>query len=171
MVFTLPELPYSPGALEPHIDARTMEIHHTKHHAGYVTSLNRAVEGLELGDVTVEDLVSSIHSLPDTVRSAVHSFGGGHANHSLFWTVLSPRGGGEPQGDLATAINVELGGFGRFREMITSEAMTCFGSGWAWLTVDPDKKLVVEHTHNQDSPNPVRLDCCTDGSDWQRGGG
>jgi len=152
MVFKLPELPYALDALEPYIDALTMEIHHGRHHAGYVASLNRAIEGLELGDVTIEDLVSSIHSLPDTVRNAVCSYGGGHVNHSLFWSVMSPRGGGKPQGDLATAINVQLGGFDSFRELFTSEATTCFGSGWAWLTIDPDKRLVVEHTHNQDSP-------------------
>ena len=152
MLFSLPELPFAYDALEPHIDARTMEIRHTRHHAGYVANLNKALEGHDLGNPTIEDLVCSIHSLPDKIRGAVRNQGGGHANHSLFWTILSGRGGGEPNGDLLKAIEDDLGGFDRFRHLLTTAAMYRFGSGWAWLSVNPDKKLIVEHTPNQDSP-------------------
>jgi Fe-Mn family superoxide dismutase len=152
MVFSLPKLPYAYDALEPHIDAQTMEIHHTRHHAGYVANLNKAIEGYDLGEPTIEDLVCSIHSLPDKIRDAVRDQGGGHTNHSLLWTVISPRGGGEPSGDLLGAIRDDLGGFDRFREMLTGAAMHRFGSGWAWLSLNPDRKLLVEDTPNQDSP-------------------
>ena len=152
MPFTLPDLPYEYDALEPHIDGRTMEIHYTRHHAGYVANLNKAIEGYELGNPTIEDLLCSIHSLPDKIRDAVRDQGGGHANHSLFWTVLSGRGGGQPDGELMRAIRQDLGGFDRFRHLLTTAAMSRFGSGWAWLSVDPDRKLVVEDTPNQDSP-------------------
>lgn len=152
MLFSLPDLPYAYDALEPRIDARTMELHHTRHHAGYVANLNKAIEGHELGNPTIEELLCSIHSLPDKIRNAVRNQGGGHANHWLFWTVLSGRGGGEPSGDLLRAIREDLGGFDRFRQLFTTAAMSRFGSGWAWLSVDPEKKLVVEHTPNQDSP-------------------
>jgi len=152
MFYTLPKLPYSYDALEPHIDAQTMEIHHTRHHATYVANLNTAIEGHDLGDPTAEELVSSIHTLPDKIRMAVCNQGGGHINHTLFWNVMSKAGGGEPGPDLVRAMDAELGGFERFRESFTKKAMTCFGSGWAWLAVDPDKRLVVEHTSNQDSP-------------------
>jgi len=152
MQYKLPELPYAYDALEPHIDARTMEIHHTKHHAAYVSNLNKAIEGLSLGAPSIEELVAAVDTLPEEGRTAVRNNGGGHANHSLFWRVLRHRGGGEPKGDLATAINDQLGGFDKFRESLTKAALSRFGSGWAWLCLDPDKRLVVESTANQDSP-------------------
>ncbi|MEE8450490.1 MAG: superoxide dismutase [Thermoguttaceae bacterium] len=152
MLYEMPELPFAFDALEPHIDRTTMEIHFTKHHATYVANLNTAIEGHDFGNPTIDELVASIHALPDKLRTAVCNQGGGHANHSLFWTILSRSGGGEPQGDLAAAIKGEFGGFERFREALTRAALTQFGSGWAWLSVDPDKKLVVENTPNQDSP-------------------
>lgn len=152
MAYALPQLPYGYDALEPHIDARTMEIHHTKHHQAYITNLNKAVEGTEWEKLSVEALVAAIHRVPESIRTAVRNHGGGHANHSLFWTVLGPNGGGTPQGRLAAAIERELGGFDKFREAFTKAAMGRFGSGWAWLSVDPNKKLVVEDTPNQNSP-------------------
>lgn len=152
MVYTLPQLPYAYDALEPHIDARTMEIHHTKHHQAYITNLNKAVEGTEWEKLAVEDLVAAIHRVPESIRTVVRNHGGGHANHALFWTILGPNGGGAPQGRLSAAIDRELGGFDKFREAFTKAAMGRFGSGWAWLSVDPNKKLVVEDTPNQNSP-------------------
>ena len=151
MAYTLPELPYDYSALEPHIDARTMEIHHTKHHQGYVTKVNAAIEGSNLESKSIEELVSNLGSVPENIRTAVRNNGGGHANHSLFWTVLSPNGGGAPTGDLATAIDSELGGFDSFKESFSNAAATRFGSGWGWLSIDSGK-LVVESTANQDSP-------------------
>ncbi|MBN1912133.1 MAG: superoxide dismutase [Pirellulales bacterium] len=152
MKYTLPDLPYAYDALEPHIDARTMEIHHTKHHAGYVSNLNAALEGFDLGTPTIEELLAAIHTLPEEVRTAVRNQGGGHANHCLFWNVMSSRGGGHPRGELDQAMNNHLGGFDRFVEEFTKAAMTRFGSGWAWLSVDTDQRLLVESTPNQDSP-------------------
>ena len=152
MAYTLPALPYAYDALEPHIDARTMEIHHTKHHNTYVSSLNKAIEGQNLGNPTVEELVAGIETLPQEIRTAVCNHGGGHANHSLFWTILGPKAGGQPKGDLAKAIDKELGGFDQFREKITKAALGRFGSGWAWLTVDASKRLLIEDTPNQNSP-------------------
>ena len=153
MSFSLPELPYAYDALEPHIDARTMEIHHTKHHAAYVSKMNAAIEGLHLDGGTIDHLVSAIHTLPEEIRTAVRNNGGGHANHSLFWDVMSGSGGGEPTGDLAKAIHDDLGGYDRFREALTHAAVTRFGSGWAWLSLDPTtRRLSVESTANQDSP-------------------
>jgi len=152
MRYELPELLFAFDALEPHIDRTTMEVHFTKHHATYVANLNTAIEGHDLGNPTIDELVASIHALPDKLRTAVCNQGGGHANHSLFWTSLSGSGGGEPRGELAMAIEDEFGPFQRFRETLTRAALTQFGSGWAWLSVDPDKKLVVENTPNQDSP-------------------
>ena len=152
MQYTLPDLPFALDSLEPHIDAATMKIHHGRHHAGYVANLNKAIEGHDLSNLTIDELVSSINMLPDKIRTAVRNQGGGHANHSLFWTIISSRGGGEPKSDLATVIQDELGGFDRFKLLFTNAAMSRFGSGWAWLSVNPDKKLVVEHTPNQDSP-------------------
>jgi len=152
MRYTLPELPYAYDALEPTIDAQTMEIHYKKHHAGYVSNLNAAIEGHDFGSPTVEDLVANVHALPEEIRTAVCNHGGGHANHSLFWTVLSSQGGGQPKGQLAQAIDDQLGGFDHFRERLTKAALGRFGSGWAWLTVDADHQLVVENTPNQDSP-------------------
>jgi Fe-Mn family superoxide dismutase len=152
MSYELPKLPYAYDALEPHIDARTMEIHHTKHHAGYVKKVNAAIEGHNLGNPSIEELVAAIDTLPEAVRTAVRNNGGGHANHSLFWTIMSAKGGGDPGGDVAKAIDEELGGYGNFREAFTQAALGRFGSGWAWLNVTPDEKLVVESTPNQDSP-------------------
>ena len=148
MAFSVPDLPYDFGALEPHIDARTMEIHHDRHHALYVANLNNAVAGTPLADMDINDLVSD----SDAVSSpAVRNNGGGHANHSLFWTIMSPTGGGEPSGALGDAIAAAFGGFAGFQEKLNTAAMTRFGSGWAWLSVDGGN-LVVESTPNQDSP-------------------
>ena len=152
MAYELPALPYPYDALEPHIDARTMEIHHTKHHQAYITNVNKAIAGTEWEKLTVEDLVIAIHRVPEQIRTVVRNHGGGHANHSLFWTVLGPNGGGEPKGKLAQAIERDLGGFDKFRTAFTAAAMGRFGSGWAWLSVDPNKRLVVEDTPNQNSP-------------------
>jgi Fe-Mn family superoxide dismutase len=153
MAHTLPELPYAYDALEPHIDAATMEIHHTRHHQTYVNSLNAALAEAKLdADEPVDALVKRIDTLPESVRTAVRNHGGGHANHSLFWTVMSPDGGGQPQGPLAVAIDAELGGMEAFRDAFTKAALTRFGSGWAWLSVTPKGQLVVESSANQDSP-------------------
>ena len=153
LAYTLPPLPYAYDALEPHIDALTMEIHHSKHHQTYVNNLNAALEGAGIAtDEPVEALVARIDQLPEAVRGAVRNNGGGHANHSLFWSVMSPRGGGEPDGALARAIDTELGGHAAFREAFTKAALTRFGSGWAWLSVTPAGKLAVESSANQDSP-------------------
>lgn len=151
MAYTLPELPYAHDALAPHIDALTMEIHHGKHHNGYVTKLNAAIEGTDLGSKSVEELISDMNAIPENIRGGVRNNGGGHANHSLFWTIMSPNGGGEPTGELADAINAEIGGFEEFKTKFSNAAGTRFGSGWAWLSVDGGK-LVVESTPNQDSP-------------------
>lgn len=153
LAYTLPPLPYAYDALEPHIDALTMEIHHSKHHQTYVNNLNAALEGAGIAtDEPVEALVARIDQLPEAVRGAVRNNGGGHANHGLFWSVMSPRGGGEPDGALARAIDTELGGHAAFREAFTKAALTRFGSGWAWLSVTPAGKLAVESSANQDSP-------------------
>ncbi|AVI63173.1 superoxide dismutase [Halomonas sp. M1] len=152
MAHTLPELPYAYDALEPHIDAMTMEIHHSRHHNTYVTSLNAALEGTGLEDVPVEELVADLDRVPEEKRQAVINHGGGHANHSMFWQMMSPNGGGKPQGDVAKAIDAELGGLEAFQEAFKKAALGRFGSGWAWLSVTPEKKLVVENTLNQDSP-------------------
>ena len=151
MAYTLPELPYAYDALEPHVDAQTMEIHHTKHHQAYINKVNDAISGTDLDSKSIEDLVAGVSSVPENIRGIVRNNGGGHANHSLFWTVLSPNGGGSPNGDLAAAIDSELGGFDKFKEAFSGTAATRFGSGWAWLSVDGGK-LVVESTPNQDSP-------------------
>lgn len=151
MAYSLPELPFAYDALEPHIDARTMEIHHGKHHNGYVTKVNAALEGSDLGEKSIEDLISDLNSVPEATRGAVRNNGGGHANHSLFWSVMSADGGGEPTGELADAINSEFGSFDGFKEKFAAAAGTRFGSGWAWLSVD-NGKLVVESTPNQDNP-------------------
>nr|WP_288356659.1 superoxide dismutase [uncultured Pseudomonas sp.] len=152
MPYSLPALSYAYDALEPHIDAQTMEIHHSKHHQTYVNNLNAALEGNPLGELPVEELLTRLKEVPEDKRGAVINNGGGHANHSLFWTVMSTSGGGEPQGDLKAAIDSQLGGFEAFKEAFTKAALTRFGSGWAWLSVTPEKKLVVESTGNQDSP-------------------
>jgi len=148
----LPPLPYDFNALEPHIDARTMEIHHDKHHAGYVSKLNGALEGhSDLAGKSVEDLLRGIDQVPEAIRTAVRNNGGGHANHSLFWTVMSPNGGGAPSGDLARAIDGAFGSFDSFKERLSSAAGGQFGSGWGWLVVDGGK-LAVSASANQDSP-------------------
>jgi Fe-Mn family superoxide dismutase len=150
MSYTLPELPYAYDALEPHIDARTMEIHHSKHHNGYVTKVNAALEGTGI-DKSIEDLISDLNAIPEDKRGAVRNNGGGHANHSLFWSVMSADGGGEPSGELADAINEAFGSFDGFKEKFAAAAATRFGSGWAWLVVEGGK-LGVESTANQDNP-------------------
>ena len=152
MPYTLPALPYAFDALEPHIDTQTMEIHHTRHHQTYVNNLNAALKDIGLDDKPVEALVSAVDSLPEAVRTAVRNNAGGHYNHSLFWTVMSPTGGGVPQGELASAIDRDLGGFDAFKDAFTKAALTRFGSGWAWLSVTAAGKLVVESSANQDSP-------------------
>jgi len=152
MAYTLPDLPYAFDALEPYIDARTMEIHHGKHHQAYVNKLNEAIQGHDLGNPTVEELVAAIHTVPEEIRTAVRNHGGGHANHSLFWTIMGPGAGGTPSGDLAKALQEQLGGFDAFKSALTKEALGRFGSGWAWLSVDANRKLVVENTPNQNSP-------------------
>lgn len=153
MSHTLPALPYAYDALEPHIDAKTMEIHHSRHHQTYITNLNAALADLpELAALPLEALLARIDSLPAQVQGAVRNHGGGHANHSLFWQVMSPQGGGEPDGELAAAIERDLGGLESFRQAFTQAALSRFGSGWAWLVVDGRGKLQVVSSANQDSP-------------------
>ena len=153
MAHELPALPYAHDALEPHIDARTMEIHHGKHHQGYVNNLNKALEGqANLQSKSVEELLLDLEAIPESIRTAVRNNGGGHANHSLFWPCLSPNGGGEPSGELAGAIETAFGSFASFKEQFSTAAATRFGSGWAWLCVDKSGGLVVMSTPNQDSP-------------------
>lgn len=151
MAYTLPELPYAYDALEPHIDARTMEIHHSKHHNAYITKVNAAIEGTDLGNHSIEDLVSNLASVPADKMGAVRNNGGGHANHSLFWTVMGPGKGGEPSGELGDAINKACGSYDGFKEAFSNAAATRFGSGWAWLYVDGGA-VKVGSTANQDSP-------------------
>ena len=149
---TLPELPYAHDALEPHIDGRTMEIHHGKHHAAYVKNLNAALEGHdELASKSLTSLLGNLNTVPESIRTAVRNNGGGHSNHSLFWTVMSPDGGGAPEGALAAAIERELGGLEAFKAAFSKAAGTRFGSGWAWLAVNGGK-LEVLSTPNQDTP-------------------
>ncbi|MBC8353788.1 MAG: superoxide dismutase [Mn] [Planctomycetes bacterium] len=150
MAYSLPELPYAHDALEPHIDARTMEIHHGKHHQAYVNKVNAATEGLDVPDC-VGALIADLSQVPEDKRGAVRNNGGGHANHSLFWKVMGPGGGGDPSGDLAAAIDSDLGGLDAFKAAFATAAATRFGSGWAWLVVK-DGKLAVGSTANQDSP-------------------
>lgn len=152
MTYTLPPLDYAYDSLEPHIDAKTMEIHHSKHHQAYITNLNAAIKDTEYESYSLEQLLSGVQNLPEKLREPVRNHGGGHANHSLFWKVMSPEGGGKPNGALAAAINSELGGLDAFKQAFTAAALTRFGSGWAWLSVTPEKKLVVESSGNQDSP-------------------
>ncbi|MDA5110039.1 superoxide dismutase [Brevibacillus thermoruber] len=152
MAHQLPELPYAYNALEPHIDAQTMEIHHGRHHATYVNNLNAALEGhTDLQSKSVEELISNLDALPESIRTAVRNNGGGHANHTLFWQIMSPNGGGAPSGALADAINAAFGSFDNFKAEFTKAATTRFGSGWAWLVVDGGK-LAITSTPNQDSP-------------------
>ncbi|MDD1510921.1 superoxide dismutase SodA [Priestia megaterium] len=152
MAYKLPELPYAYDALEPHIDKETMNIHHTKHHNTYVTNLNAAVEGkADLESKSIEELISNLDAVPEDIRTAVRNNGGGHANHSLFWTILCPNGGGAPTGELADAIASKFGSFDQFKEEFANAAKTRFGSGWAWLVVN-NGELEVTSTPNQDSP-------------------
>ncbi len=151
--FTVPPLPYDFGALEPHIDAKTMEIHHDKHHQAYVTNLNNALKDHpDLQSKTIEALISDLNAVPESIRTAVRNNGGGHANHSMFWQIMKPKGGGDPTGAIAQAIQGELGGFAKFKEDLNKAGATRFGSGWAWLVKGKDGKLAVMSTANQDSP-------------------
>jgi Fe-Mn family superoxide dismutase len=153
MAHTLPALPYAFDALEPHIDARTMEIHHGKHHQAYITNLNAALDAHpDLAALSIEDLLRGIENVPAAIRGAVTNNGGGHHNHSLFWTIMSPNGGGAPTGELAEAINATFGSFDAFKDTFTKGGVTRFGSGWSWLVVDGDGKLQAYATLNQDSP-------------------
>jgi len=153
MNYELPELPYAYDALAPHIDAQTMEIHHAKHHQGYTDKFNDALQAIEdVAGMPAEAVVMDLESIPDDVRSAVRNNGGGYVNHALFWESMSPSGGGEPGGDLATAMAQSFGSFGGFQEQFTAAAATRFGSGWAWLVMDPTGELSVGSTANQDSP-------------------
>ncbi|HGH7178115.1 superoxide dismutase [Bacillus cereus] len=148
----LPNLPYAYDALEPHFDKETMNIHHTKHHNTYITNLNAALEGhAELADKSVEELVANLNEVPEAIRTAVRNNGGGHANHTFFWTILSPNGGGQPVGELATAIEAKFGSFDAFKEEFAKAGATRFGSGWAWLVVN-NGEIEVTSTPNQDSP-------------------
>ncbi len=151
MSYTLPALPYAYDALEPHFDAQTMEIHHARHHQAYVNNLNAALADAGIEATPIEQLIADIASLPDGVRNAVRNNGGGHANHSLFWTVLSTDGG-KPEGALAAAIERDLGGYEAFKDAFTKAAQTRFGSGWAWLTLGHEGTLLIESSPNQDSP-------------------
>ncbi|MDN3018542.1 superoxide dismutase [Neobacillus drentensis] len=152
MAFELPKLPYAEDALEPHIDKETMNIHHTRHHNTYVTNLNAALQGNEeLLSKSVEEVIANLDAVPEAARTAVRNNGGGHANHSLFWQILSPNGGGAPTGELADAISNKFGSFESFKEEFAKAATTRFGSGWAWLSVS-NGELEVSSTPNQDSP-------------------
>jgi Fe-Mn family superoxide dismutase len=153
MAYELPPLPYSHDALEPHIDTQTMQIHHGKHHNAYVTNLNKALEQhAALAEQSIEALVSNMSTVPEDIRGAVRNNGGGHANHSLFWTVMAPGKGGAPTGTLAEKIDATFGGFEAFKEQFAKAGATRFGSGWAWLSLEGGGNLVVESTPNQDSP-------------------
>jgi Fe-Mn family superoxide dismutase len=152
MAYSLPALPYAYDALEPNIDTKTMEIHHSKHHQTYINNINGAIAGTEWEKLSVEDLVAKVNEVPTDLKNMVINNAGGHANHSLFWTVMSPQGGGQPTGAVAKAIDEQLGGFDAFKEAFTKAAISRFGSGWAWLSVTPERNLIVESSANQDSP-------------------
>jgi Fe-Mn family superoxide dismutase len=153
MAYTLPALSYAYNALEPHIDAQTMEIHHTKHHQAYITNVNNALASASItGPDCVNELIADLSKIPENIRMAVRNNGGGHANHSFFWQIIGPDGGGEPSGKLADAIKAAFGSFAAFQEKFTAAATTRFGSGWAWLCVKDDQSLCVCSTPNQDSP-------------------
>ena len=153
MAYTLPPLTYPYNALEPYIDARTMEIHHTKHHQAYINNLNNAIKGkADLESKSVEALIANINVLPEDIRNVVRNNGGGHANHTFFWTVIGPKAGGQPQGRVAAAINQIFGSFDVFKEKFAQAATTRFGSGWAWLSLSKEGKLEISSTPNQDSP-------------------
>lgn len=155
MAFELPTLPYAPDALEPHIDKTTMEIHHGKHHAGYTNKLNAAIEGTDLDGKSIEDILTGL----DMSNAAVRNNGGGFYNHSLFWSVMSPDGGGEPEGEIANAINEAFGSYDAFKDEFSKAAATRFGSGWAWLCVQEGGKLEVCSTPNQDNPMMPNVGC------------
>ncbi len=151
--FKLPELPYAYDALEPHIDTETMKIHHDKHHAAYVNNANKALAGHpDLAKMSVWDLIAHLDEVPEGIRTALRNNAGGHANHSLFWLMMTPKGGGKPSGDLAKAIDETFGSFEEFQKKFTEAAMKVFGSGWAWLSLTPEGEMVIETTPNQDSP-------------------
>ena len=153
MAYTLPTLAYPYNALEPHIDARTMEIHHSKHHQAYVNNINNAIKGkADLESKSVEELIANLNVVPEDIRNAVRNNGGGHANHTFFWTVIGPNAGGQPQGNVAGAINQAFGSFDAFKEKFAQAATTRFGSGWAWLSVAKTGQLEISSTPNQDSP-------------------
>lgn len=153
MAFKLPDLDYPYDALEPHIDKMTMEIHHTKHHQTYVDNLNKAVEGYkEYQEMDIKELIAKLNSLPEEIKTAVRNNGGGHLNHSIFWKIMSPNGGGEPVGEVAKKIDEDLGGFDKFKEKFKKAALGRFGSGWAWLVVNKDGKFEIVSTPNQDNP-------------------
>ena len=152
MAYQLPPLPYAYDALEPNVDTQTMQIHHTKHHQTYINNINAGIEGTEWEKLSVEELVKRVNDVPSELKNNVINNAGGHANHSLFWTIMSPQGGGAPTGAIAQAIDEQLGGFEAFKDAFTKAALTRFGSGWAWLSVTADKKIVVESSANQDSP-------------------
>jgi Fe-Mn family superoxide dismutase len=153
MAFTLPDLPYSFDALEPHIDAKTMEIHHDKHHGAYVAKLNAALEKAPtLQGKSIDDVIKALETLPSTIRTAVRNNGGGHYNHSLFWKMMSPKGGGNPTGNLLSSLEKTFGSFDAFKEQFSNAAANHFGSGWAWLVTDRARKLIIATTINQDSP-------------------
>jgi Fe-Mn family superoxide dismutase len=153
MAFTLPPLPYDYSALEPHIDTQTMQIHHDKHHAAYVNNLNAALEGKsDLQNASIEELLSNINDVPEAIRQAVINNGGGHANHTMFWEIMGPNGGGEPSGALGEAINKAFGSFADFKAKVNDAGVKRFGSGWAWLVMDQGGNLQVISTANQDSP-------------------
>jgi len=153
MAFELPALTYATNALEPHIDARTMEIHHGKHHNAYVTNLNKALEGHpDLQSKSIEELLTSLPSIPEAIRGAVQNNGGGHYNHSMFWQIMGPGKGGEPTGDLAAAINSAFGNFAGFKEKFAAAGVGRFGSGWAWLIADKGGAVSITSTPNQDNP-------------------
>lgn len=151
MPFTLPKLPYSYDALEPHIDAKTMEIHHTKHHQAYVDKVNKALEGTEWAEKGIEEVLKNLDQLPADKKKAVQNNGGGHYNHSLFWTIMGPKGGGKPAGDILKALEATFGSFEDFQKKFEETAVNQFGSGWAWLYVD-DAKMFLKGYPNQDSP-------------------
>jgi Fe-Mn family superoxide dismutase len=152
MPYELPPLPYDYDALEPHIDAKTMEIHHTKHHQAYVDNANKALDGTEWADKPVEEVLTALDSLPEDKRAAVRNNAGGHANHSLFWELMSPQGGGDPSGDLAAAIDSTFGGVAQLKEQVNDAGVKRFGSGWTWLVKDRGGALSITSTPNQDSP-------------------
>jgi Fe-Mn family superoxide dismutase len=154
MAYELPPLPYDYNALEPHIDAQTMQLHHDKHHQAYVTNLNNALQGLsQFDNMPIEQLVRNINQVPENVRTAVRNNGGGHANHSMFWQIMKPNGGGEPTGAIASAISSTFGSFDTFKQQFNDAGVKRFGSGWAWLVMDQNGNLSVTSTANQDSPS------------------